>query len=177
MEMKKVLGILLISLLTACASQTKQPGADVEDRSMGGATTTTEPGEGGRMGDGGGPILNPLTDPRSVLSRRSIYFDFDSYVVKDEFRPLVVAHGQYLRDDSSKRMLLQGNTDERGSREYNLALGQRRADAVKYAMTLSGAREAQIEAVSLGEEKPRTAGHDEAAWAENRRVDIRYQGE
>src|SRR5690606_2884733 len=106
MEMKKVLGILLISLLTACASQTKQPGADVEDRSMGGATTTTEPGEESRMGDGSGPILNPLTDPRSVLSRRSIYFDFDSYVVKDEFRPLVVAHGQYLRDDSSKRMLL-----------------------------------------------------------------------
>lgn len=175
--MKKVLGILLISLLTACASQTKQPGADVEDRSMDATTTTTEPRDGGgRMGDGG-PILNPLTDPRSVLSRRSIYFDFDSYVVKDEFRSLVVAHAQYLRDNSNKRILLQGNTDERGSREYNLALGQRRADAVKYAMTLSGAREVQIEAVSLGEEKPRAAGHDEAAWAENRRVDIRYQGE
>ncbi len=173
--MKKFLGILLISLLTACASQTKQPGADVEDKSVGGGAATS-PYETGRT-DEAGPTLNPLTDPKSVLSRRSIYFDFDSYVVKDEFRSLVVAHAQYLRDNSSARVLLQGNTDERGSREYNLALGQRRADAVKYAMTLSGAREAQIESVSLGEEKPRATGHDEAAWAENRRVDIRYHGE
>ena len=88
-----------------------------------------------------------------------------------------MAHAQYLRDNSSARMLLQGNTDERGSREYNLALGQRRADAVKHAMTLSGARETQIESVSLGEEKPRGTGHDESSWAENRRTDIRYQGE
>ena len=97
--------------------------------------------------------------------------------MKDEYRSLVVAHAQYLRNNPSARALLQGNTDERGSREYNLALGQRRADAVKYAMTLSGAKEAQIESVSLGEEKPRATGHDEASWAENRRVDIRYQGE
>ncbi|SEP40784.1 peptidoglycan-associated lipoprotein Pal [Nitrosovibrio sp. Nv6] len=171
--MKKVIGVLLISLLSACASQTPQPSADVEDRSRGVAPQTME----GARDMEASPTLNPLTDPNNILSRRSVYFDFDSYVVKDEYRSLVVAHGQYLRDNSSARALVQGNTDERGSREYNLALGQRRADAVKYVMTLSGAKESQVESVSLGEEKPRATGHDEASWAENRRADIRYQGE
>lgn len=170
--MKKVFGVLLIGLLSACASQTPQPSAEVEEKSVG-----AQPREGAAAPTEAAPTLNPLTDPRNILSKRSIYFDFDSYVVKDEYRQLVLAHAQYLRNNGSARMLLQGNTDERGSREYNLALGQRRADAVKYAMTLSGAKEAQIEAVSLGEEKPRATGHDEASWAENRRVDIRYQGE
>ena len=140
---------------------------------MGSSSRSTE----GSPTTGAVPNLNPLTDPNSVLSKRSVYFDFDSYSVKDEYRSLVQAHAQYLRDNGSARTLLQGNTDERGSREYNLALGQRRADSVKNAMTLSGARESQIESVSLGEEKPRGLGHDEASWAENRRVDIRYQGE
>ena len=172
--MKKVFGVLLICLLTACASQSKQPGADVEDRSRDEAMQR----EGGMQADDRtSPTLNPLADPSNILSKRSIYFDFDSYVVKDEFRSLVAAHAKYLREHANARVLLQGHTDERGSREYNLALGQRRADAVKYAMTLSGAQEGQIEAVSLGEEKPREMGHDEASWAENRRVDIRYQGE
>ncbi|MBN9124228.1 MAG: peptidoglycan-associated lipoprotein [Nitrosospira sp. 56-18] len=172
--MKKFLGVLLISLLSACASQTTKPSAEVEDKSVG--TAPAESG-GGSAGTTTSPSLNPLTDPNNILSRRSVYFDFDSYVVKDEYRSLVVAHAQYLRDNSNARVLLQGNTDERGSREYNLALGQRRADAVKHAMTLSGARETQIESVSLGEEKPRATGHDESSWAENRRADIRYQGE
>lgn len=172
--MKKLLGVLLISLLSACASQTSKPSAEVEDKSMGTTPAESSTSSGAKTAS---PTLNPLTDPNNILSKRSVYFDFDSYVVKDEYRPLVVAHAQYLRDNSSARVLLQGNTDERGSREYNLALGQRRADAVKHAMTLSGAREAQIESVSLGEEKPRATGHDESSWAENRRTDIRYQGE
>ncbi|HVW66068.1 MAG TPA: peptidoglycan-associated lipoprotein Pal [Nitrosospira sp.] len=171
--MKKLLGVLLISLLSACASQTTKPSAEVEDKSVGTAPADSSSSAGKTTS----PTLNPLTDPNNILSKRSVYFDFDSYVVKDEYRSLVVAHAQYLRDNSSARILLQGNTDERGSREYNLALGQRRADAVKHAMTLSGARETQIEAVSLGEEKPRATGHDESSWAENRRTDIRYQGE
>jgi peptidoglycan-associated lipoprotein len=172
MKMKKIFGVLLISLLSACASQTTQPTAEVEDKSMG-----ARPAESGATGREGVPTLNPLTDPNNILSKRSVYFDFDSYVVKDEYRSLVQAHAQYLRDNSNARVLLQGNTDDRGSREYNLALGQRRADAVKHAMTLSGARESQIESVSLGEEKPRGTGHDESSWAENRRTDIRHQGE
>lgn len=172
--MKKIFGVLLIGLLSACASQTPQPSAEVEDKSMG--ARSTENGDGATAREAA-PTLNPLTDPNSVLSKRSVFFDFDSYVVKDEYRSLVQAHAHYLRDHPNARVLLQGNADERGSREYNLALGQRRADAVKHAMTLSGARESQIESVSLGEEKPRGMGHDESSWAENRRVDIRYQGE
>ncbi|KIO48788.1 peptidoglycan-binding protein [Nitrosospira sp. NpAV] len=173
MHMKKIFGVLLISLLAACASQTTQPTPEVEDKSIG-----TQPGMGSGATTGeAAPSLNPLTDPNNILSKRSVYFDFDSYVVKDEYRSLVQAHAQYLRDNGNARVLLQGNADERGSREYNLALGQRRADAVKHAMTLSGAKESQVESVSLGEEKPRATGHDESSWAENRRTDIRYQGE
>jgi len=106
-----------------------------------------------------------------------VFFDFDSFVVRDEFRPLIEAHGRYLAGNRNARMTIQGNTDERGSREYNIALGQKRADAVKRMMTLLGAQEAQIETVSFGKEKPRNQGHDEAAWAENRRDDILYSGE
>ena len=171
--MKKIFGVLLISLLAACAS-TKQPPAEVEDKSAG--TQSTESSTKGAETTAY-PTLNPLTDPNNILSKRSVYFDFDSYAVKDEYRSLVQAHAQYLRDNGNARVLLQGNADERGSREYNLALGQRRADAVRNAMTLSGAKESQIESVSLGEEKPRATGHDESSWAENRRTDIRYQGE
>lgn len=171
--MKNIFGVLLISLLVACSSQSTKPSAEVEDKSVG----TPPAGESGATTGQAVPTLNPLTDPNNILSKRSVYFDFDSYAVKDEYRSLVQAHAQYLRDNGNARVLLQGNADERGSREYNLALGQRRADAVKHAMTLSGAKESQIESVSLGEEKPRATGHDESSWAENRRTDIRYQGE
>ncbi len=118
-----------------------------------------------------------LRDPRNILSKRSIYFDFDSFVVKDEYRPIVEAHARYLAGNRNARMTIQGNTDERGSREYNIALGQKRADAVKRMMTLMGVPDASIETVSFGKEKPRNLGHDETAWAENRRVDIVYAGE
>lgn len=124
-----------------------------------------------------GFAMSPLRDPSNILSQRSVYFDFDSYTIRNQYRELVLAHAKYLRDNSNARVLLQGNTDERGSREYNLALGQRRADSVKNAMLLSGASDHQIEAVSLGEEKPRAVGHDESSWIENRRTDILYQGE
>ena len=160
--MKKVMSVLLIGLLSACASQTTQPTAE----STPAVRAETNPN------------LNPiLTDPNNILSKRSVYFDYDSFVVKNEYRATVQAHAQYLRDNAAAKVLLQGNADERGSREYNLALGQKRADSVRNAMTLSGAKDSQIEAVSLGEEKPRATGHDEASWTENRRTDIRYQGE
>ncbi|MBL8499195.1 MAG: peptidoglycan-associated lipoprotein Pal, partial [Nitrosomonas sp.] len=118
-----------------------------------------------------------LNDPNSILSQRSVYYDYDSYSVKSEYRELVLSHARFLRDNASASVILQGNTDDRGSREYNLALGQRRADSVKNMMTLSGARDAQIESVSLGEEKPRALGHGESAWSQNRRTDILYRGE
>jgi peptidoglycan-associated lipoprotein len=106
-----------------------------------------------------------------------VYFDYDSYVVKDEYKPLIEAHGKYLQTTRTAHTTIQGNCDERGSREYNIALGQRRADTVKRMMQLYGATDAQIETVSFGKEKPKNPGHDEAAWAENRRDDVVYAGE
>jgi len=118
-----------------------------------------------------------LTDPKNILSKRSVFFDFDKYDIKPEFTDLVTAHGKYLAANGQMKVLVQGNADERGSREYNLALGQKRAEAVKKALLLTGAKEAQVEAVSLGEEKPRCADHAEACWAQNRRGDVLYKGE
>lgn len=110
-------------------------------------------------------------------NQRSVYFDFDKYEVRSEFTKLVDDHGKFLVQRKDAKMLIQGNADERGSREYNLALGQRRADAVKKNLLLQGVKEEQVESVSLGEEKPKATGHDEAAWAENRRADMLYKGE
>ena len=122
-----------------------------------------------------GPAM--LRDPNNILSKRIIYFDYDSNLVKEEFRPLVAAHAKYIAQDRNAKMIIQGNTDERGSREYNIALGQRRSDAVKQMMTVLGADGARVESVSFGEEKPRAQGSTEAAYSENRRAEIVYQGE
>jgi len=108
-------------------------------------------------------------------SKRSIYYEFDRYDVKDEYRQLVEAHARYLREHPGAQIAVQGNADERGSREYNLALGQRRSEGVKKMLTLLGVTERQVEATSFGEEKPRAVGHDEASWAENRRSDVVYE--
>jgi peptidoglycan-associated lipoprotein len=118
--------------------------------------------------------VDPLKDPANILSRRSVYFDYDQFSVKEEFKPVVSAHARYLSQNRAAHATIQGNTDERGSREYNIALGQRRADSVKKMMTLLGAPSGQIETVSFGEEKPRSQGHDEQAYTENRRADIVY---
>jgi peptidoglycan-associated lipoprotein len=120
---------------------------------------------------------DPRKDPASPLSKRSIYFDYDSNVVKDDYRPVIEAHAAYLVAHKDSKVVLQGNTDDRGSREYNLALGQRRAEAVRKAMSVLGASDAQMEAVSFGEEKPRAVGDTEQAYAENRRVDVIYNDE
>ena len=119
--------------------------------------------------------VDPLNDPNSPLAKRSIYFDFDSYAVKDDYQPLLQQHSTYLKGHPERRVLIQGNTDERGTSEYNLALGQKRAEAVRRAMSLMGVADTQMEAVSLGKEKPVATGHDEAAWAQNRRADLVYQ--
>ena len=144
-------------------------GAPVESRSGAGVAPVVAGGV-----DASG-LPRELTDPKSKLSQRSIYFDLDKYDVKDEYRDLVAAHAKYLVANRGFKVLLQGNTDERGSREYNLSLGQKRSEAVKRSLVLLGAKEEQIESVSLGEEKPKNAGHDESAWAENRRADILYK--
>ena len=171
-----------LSVLLAGCQTTPKPeeqGAPVEERTpaASGASTAGTTGSTVSGTQTAGAQGNPLKDPRSPLSKRSVYFDFDSYAVKDEYKPLIEAHAKYLQGNRNAKMTIQGNTDERGSREYNIALGQRRADTVKRMMLLSGATDAQIETVSLGKEKPKNQGHDEGAWAENRRDDIVYAGE
>ena len=121
------------------------------------------------------PTVDPLNDPKGVLANRSVYFDFDSYAVRADGKPVVENHSAYLTKNTQRKVLIQGNTDERGGTEYNLALGQKRAEAVRKSMAALGVSDGQMEAVSLGKEKPKATGHDEAAWAENRRADIVYQ--
>jgi len=182
--MRKLLfSIVVLGVLAGCAStDTKeQPAVGVEDRAP--SVTQVKPPVDTKpkvtptqpsiiVGD----PLDPR-NPKSILAKRSVYYDYDSSVVKDEYKPLVTAHAQYLTKNRAAKMTVQGNTDERGSREYNLALGQRRADSVKQMLILLGAQEPQIESVSFGEEKPRATGRDEAAFSENRRSDMVYQGE
>jgi peptidoglycan-associated lipoprotein len=165
--MRKILSIALVILLSACANKTINP--DGEEGS--------QANKGAMSGENASPTVNPLVDPTNILSKRSVYFEFDEYVVSDKYKSMVLSHARYLRENSNLNIRVQGNADERGSREYNLALGQRRADNVKRVMTLAGTPDSQIESVSYGEEKPRAVGHNEASWTENRRVDIRYQGE
>ncbi|HUO44508.1 MAG TPA: peptidoglycan-associated lipoprotein Pal [Burkholderiales bacterium] len=123
------------------------------------------------------PAPAPAPAPNPLLSKRSIYYDFDKSVLKDEYQEIVKAHAENLAQNPSQKVTIQGNCDERGSREYNLALGQRRADSVKKALLLLGVKDGQVETVSFGKEKPRALGHNEEAWQENRRSDIVYQGE
>ncbi|MHA6909229.1 peptidoglycan-associated lipoprotein Pal [Ralstonia pseudosolanacearum] len=115
-----------------------------------------------------------LTDPNSPLAKRSVYFDFDSYAVKPEYQGLLTQHARYLQSHNQRKVLIQGNTDERGTSEYNLALGQKRAEAVRRALSSLGVPDSQMESVSLGKEKPQASGHDEESWAQNRRSDIVY---
>ena len=177
------LGLLLVA---GCQTTPEDPqaGAAVEDRSKPGAgKPSAQPVERPQVGKldvtkpGARDLSGALKDPASPLSKRQIFFDYDKFDVKDEYRPLVEAHAKYLRENPNAKMLIQGNADERGSREYNVALGQKRSDNVKKLLVLLGAREAQVESVSLGEEKPMCGDHNEDCWAKNRRGDLLYGGE
>jgi peptidoglycan-associated lipoprotein len=161
------------ALLSACASSVKlDDKPPVEER------TGTPPAAADTRAvttvNAQNTNVDPLNDPKGVLAKRSVYFDLDSYSVKDEFRPVVEAHAKYLSANRGRKVVIQGNTDDRGGREYNLALGQKRAEAVRRSLSLLGVQESQMEAVSFGKEKPRATGSDDAAWAENRRADIAY---
>ncbi|MDZ4253637.1 MAG: peptidoglycan-associated lipoprotein Pal [Sulfuritalea sp.] len=170
----------LTMLLAACGSQPPAPeqeASGVESRTPGAVTVESAPVTQVKPEAFDPGSIAALKDPRSPLSKRSVYFDYDSYVVRDEFQSLLTAHGKFLAANQKMKMLIQGNADERGSREYNLALGQKRAEAVKKALTLLGSREDQMEAVSLGEEKAACTESGEACWAQNRRGDMLYTGE
>jgi peptidoglycan-associated lipoprotein len=134
------------------------------------ATTTQAP-----AGSVTGKSLPTYLDPTSELSTaRSVFFDYDESLVKSEFSDLVQRHGTYLASNPNIAVRIEGNTDERGGAEYNLALGQRRAEAVKQALKIAGVRDTQMEAISWGKERPRAVGHSEADWRQNRRADIQY---
>jgi peptidoglycan-associated lipoprotein len=171
-------------VLAACGSSVKleEAGAPIENRAGSGANKG--PSSSSQTGSANNPSdravqtvtvgTDPSTDPNNPLSKRSIFFDYDSYEIRQEFRAVVEAHAKYLQSNRDKRVLIAGNTDERGSREYNLALGQKRSEAVRRALAALGVPETQMEAVSYGEEKPRATGAEESGWAENRRADLEY---
>lgn len=165
---KIALSGLLLSLLTACASQTPKSAAPVDQAPLGGAANAT-----GTVSKATTEV-DPLDDPKTGLTYRSLYYALDVDVIQDADKPLVAAHAKYLSTHPERSVKLEGNCDERGSNEYNLALGQRRADGVQKLLSLGGAKAGQLSSVSYGEEKPRCTSHDEDCWAENRRTDLNY---
>ena len=177
-----LMGVLMAGMLAGCGTTPtkEQDGAAVEDRKPG--MVVDRPAVKPADTAATKPLVtkpvtgDPLTDPGNILSRRSIFFDYDSNLIKDEFKPIVTAHARYLQQNPSTKIRVEGNADDRGSREYNIALGQRRSEAVKQMMQLLGARADQVEPVSFGEEKPRCAEAAESCWSQNRRGDIVYQG-
>jgi peptidoglycan-associated lipoprotein len=175
-QMRSIKSFALIAssavLLAACSSPVKlDDNVKVEERQA------TEVGQADKNTRSVETVTTASVDPLTVgaLAKRSIYFDYDSYIVKDEFKPTVEAHAKFLAPNKTRKIVIQGNTDDRGGREYNLALGQKRAEAVRKSLSLLGVPESQMEAISLGKEKPKALGSDEASWAENRRSDIIYQ--
>jgi peptidoglycan-associated lipoprotein len=168
------LSAMLVLTLAGCGSTKLDTPAPVETRTPGdaGAANAGNTGKPAAESNVASVDLGANASPPAGLGR-TVYFDFDSYVIKDEYRPVVEGFAKFLAGNKAKRMLIEGHTDERGSREYNLALGQKRAEAVQKAMTLVGAGESQLEAVSFGEERAADAGHDEAAWAKNRRAELK----
>lgn len=170
-SLKLAAALLVLALLSAGCATTP---VGVEEEAPDTAPTTDEGAAAIPLGEGGALAADPLSDPSSPLAQRVIYFDFDSYQVKDEYLDLIAAHGQFLASNPEQKLRLEGHTDERGTREYNIGLGERRAAAVEKVLLLQGAARDQIESVSYGEELPVSLGHDEESWALNRRVELNY---
>ncbi len=171
MTTKMALVLASVALISACSTPKVEEKAPVAEAP---APAPVKQADTRAVAPVVAPEVDPLNDPKGVLAKRSVYFDFDKYDIKDEFTPLLTAHAKYLSSHTAHKVLVQGNTDERGGREYNLALGQKRALAVTKTLSALGVSGGQVEAVSLGKEKPKATGHDEASWAENRRADIVY---
>lgn len=196
---KLVVSILLVNLLAACASDKPKPvvaenlitlptadapAAKIQPEAAPAAAAPAEApvavvapaAASAAVAEKIAPVavVDPLNDPNSILSNRSTHYPFDVSAVQEDDKPLVLAHAKYLSEHPERKVRLEGNCDERGSNEYNLALGQRRADGVKKMLQLGGANAEQIKTVSYGEEKPKATGHDEASWKQNRRTDMVY---
>jgi peptidoglycan-associated lipoprotein len=163
------ISLLLIAVLAVACSSTKAPAPAVSSAPAAAQATAPAAQSTVKMVE-----VSPLDDPNSPLANRSVYFDFDNFTVKSSDQALISAHAKYLASHSTAKVRLEGNADERGGREYNLALGQKRSEAVKKSLELLGVNTSAIEAVSFGKEKPKDPGHSEEAWAKNRRVDIVY---
>jgi peptidoglycan-associated lipoprotein len=177
--MKRVfLAAAMAAILAACSSGVKLNDVPVEDRNAGvvAPQDATGPASGGQtqvqqvQAD---PLAGSRGGPQNVS--RIIYFDYDSNAIKPDFQSLIEAHARYLKANAARHVVIEGHTDERGGSEYNLALGQRRSESVRQALELLGVRDSQVEAVSFGKEKPAVEGHDEAAWAQNRRAELAYR--
>jgi peptidoglycan-associated lipoprotein len=172
--MRKSILVLLVAAtlgIAACGAKPKEsPPAETPVESNTGADTSGADAAGVNTGEG-----EEAAGPQGgLLGRRTIYFDFDSSEIRGEGTEIVAAHARNLAGSAQVRVRLEGHTDERGSREYNIGLGERRAQAVRRALLLQGASESQLATVSYGEERPAGAGSDESAWAQNRRVEIVY---
>ena len=166
---------LTILLLGCSKDQVKEDEpVEVTDLTADPASSSEEGAQTYGAEDDSGPAFSQLDDPQSPLSVRTIYFEYDSSEISSDYRSTVEAHSLYLQQNPSTSVILEGHGDERGSREYNLALGERRAKAVKQQMLLLGANSNQIRLVSYGEERPASDGHDESSWQQNRRVEILY---
>lgn len=173
-----LLAALIASLaLVACGSNVRLDQPPVEDRSGTAAGGGAAGGQGSGVDQRGvaGVQVPATSGNQPAAMQRVIYFDYDSFEVKADAAALLEANARYLNANRNVRVALEGHTDERGGREYNLALGQKRAEAVRRALSLLGVQDGQMEAVSFGEEKPAATGLDEAAWAKNRRVEITYR--
>ncbi len=181
MKSTRLLPLVLTALIAACASTQEEKPADQATQSPAAATT---PAPSTRTLDRSSPATTTLRTPSSTTTSsakstspgpQSIYFDYDRDEIKPQFQGVIADDAKYLRENPAAHARIEGNADERGSREYNVALGQRRAEAVMKALRLLGVPADRMEAVSYGEEKPRGTGHDEASWAENRRDDVLIQ--
>ena len=165
---KLVISVVLVNLLAACASEKPKETVAAPAPAPAPKAVVVAPAPAPVA------VVDPLNDPASILAKRSVYYPFDVAVVQDADKPVVEAHAKYLSEHANRNVRLEGNCDERGSNEYNLGLGQRRADGVKKMLELGGAKAGQTESVSYGEEKPKASGHNETAWAQNRRTDLIY---
>jgi peptidoglycan-associated lipoprotein len=180
--LRKIVGAgVLTAVLAGCSSGVKLDNVPVEDRA---GTAVSQAAGAGANSDGSAVAKSGVTpvdlgksasDSTAATGARVIYFDYDSFAIKAESQSVIESHARYIRADKNRKAAIEGHTDERGGREYNLALGQKRAEAVRRALGLLGVADAQVEAVSFGKEKPAAQGGDEAALAKNRRAEIVYR--
>lgn len=172
--------VLAALVLAGCGTtggiQEEGQSTAVEDQSTQAGAAAQDGAQASGLQGPGGIDMQALNDPTSLLSKRTLYFDFDSSKINEEERAIVTAHAGFLASNPAAKITLEGHADERGTREYNIGLGERRALAVRQLLLFMGARDDQIQTISYGEEKPASLGHDESSWRLNRRVEILYEG-